>query len=92
MTQEMKIHYGDVETAVSKIENASDAFETTLIKDIASGNELDVVKKLNELNSMLEEVGLAYKKVLKENNQSVIRSIHNIETADQSLSSSIMAR
>ena len=31
MTQEMKIHYGDVETAVSKIENASDAFEGSIL-------------------------------------------------------------
>ncbi|MEH6947112.1 DUF5344 family protein [Bacillus sp. JJ634] len=92
MTQEMKVRYGDVEDAISKIENASDTFETSLMKEIASGNELEVVNKLNELNNMLEEVGQSYKKVLKENNQSVIRSLQHLKEADQNISSSIKAR
>jgi Family of unknown function (DUF5344) len=92
MTKEMKIRYRDVEDAISKIENASDAFETSLMKGIAGGNELEVVNKINELNNVLEEVGQGYKKVLKENNQSVIRSLQNLKETDQNISSSIKAR
>ncbi|WP_148357616.1 DUF5344 family protein [Peribacillus simplex] len=92
MSEEMKVRYGDVEDAISKIESASEAFETSLMKEMASGNELDVVNKLNELNGMLEEIGMAYKNVLKENNQSVIKILQEIKEVDHNISSSIKVR
>jgi NurA-like 5'-3' nuclease len=92
MSQELKIRYSDVEDAISKIESASEAFETSLLKDMASGNKLDIVNKLNKLNQLLDEVGQEYKKVLKENNQSVIQSVQSLKEADKSISSSIKAR
>jgi Family of unknown function (DUF5344) len=92
MSQEMKIRYGDVENTVSKIEAAADAFEITLAKDVASGNELDVVAKLNEINNLLEEIGRTYKNVLKDNNQSVLNTLENLKAADQEISSSIKAQ
>ncbi|MFE4352063.1 hypothetical protein [Peribacillus butanolivorans] len=41
MSEERKVRYGDVEDALSKIESNSEAFETSLMKEMASGNELD---------------------------------------------------
>ena len=92
MSQEMKILYGGVEDAVSKIEAAADAFETTLAKDVASGNELDIVTKLNEINNLLEEIGRTYKSVLKDNNQTVLKTLQNLKEVDQDISSSIKSR
>lgn len=88
----MKVRYRDVDDAISKIESASEAFETSLMKEMASGNELDVVNKLNELNGMLEEIGTVYKNVLKENNQSVIKILQELKEADHNISSSIKVR
>ncbi|MCM3169368.1 DUF5344 family protein [Peribacillus frigoritolerans] len=92
MSEEMKVRYRDVDDAISKIESASEAFETSLMKEMASGNELDVVNKLNELNGMLEEIGTVYKNVLKENNQSVIKILQELKEADHNISSSIKVR
>jgi hypothetical protein len=92
LSEEMKVRYRDVEDAISKIESASDAFETSLMKEMASGNELDVVNKLNELNGMLEEIGTVYKNVLKENNQSVIKILQELNEVDHNISSSIKVR
>ncbi|MBD1380445.1 YwqI/YxiC family protein [Bacillus sp. IB182487] len=92
MSEEMKIRYGEVESAISKIESSAGSFETSLLKEIAGGNELDVVNKLNELNNLLEEVGEAYKQVLKANNQSVRTTIESIKEADHNIGSSIRAR
>jgi hypothetical protein len=92
MSQEIKIRYRDVEDAVSKIENAADAFETTLVKDLASGNELDVVTKLNEINNLLEDIGRTYNSVLKDNNQSVLKTLQDLKEVDQNISSSIKSR
>ncbi|WP_433959649.1 DUF5344 family protein [Cytobacillus horneckiae] len=92
MNQEMKVRYGDVENAVSKIESKAVAFETSLMKELASGNELSVVSKLNELNHMLEEIGSTYKKVLSENNQAVTRTLEELKEIDHHISSSIKAR
>ncbi|MFE4243453.1 hypothetical protein [Peribacillus butanolivorans] len=41
MSEERKVRYGDVEDAISKIGSTSEAFETSLLKEMASGNELD---------------------------------------------------
>ncbi len=87
----MKVRYGEIEDAISKIESASEAFDPSFMKETANGNELDVVKKLNELNQMFEEIGLAYKKVLKANNQSVSRILQGVKEVDQSISSTMKA-
>lgn len=92
MSQEVKVRYGDVEAAISKIESASEAFESSLLKDMASGNELNVVNKLNELNHLLQEVGKAYKNILSENNRNVRKSLEELKEEDRKISSAIQAR
>ena len=87
----MKVQYAEVEAKVDQMESASEAFETSFMKDMASGNQLDVVKKMNELNQFFEEVGNAYKQIVRENNQTVRTTLTELHNADVAISSSIKA-
>ncbi len=87
----MKVQYAEVKAKIAKIESSSEAFDTIFMKDIASGNELEVVNKINELNQLFEEMGNAYKQILRENNQSVRTTLTELHKADLTLSSSIKA-
>ncbi|WP_274607076.1 hypothetical protein [Peribacillus sp. TH16] len=40
MSEERKVRYRDVEDAISKIESTSEAFETSLMKEMASPVEM----------------------------------------------------
>jgi hypothetical protein len=53
LVEELKIRYSAVEQAVSNIESAAGSFDTELPKDTGSGNRLDVVDRINELNNQL---------------------------------------
>ncbi|MED4532072.1 DUF5344 family protein [Metabacillus fastidiosus] len=83
----MKVRYGDVEASVFKIDSRTETLQTDAGKEIASGNKLNIVKKLNELNSLLEEVGKAYKQLIRENNESVRKSLQELKETDVKLSS-----
>lgn len=87
----MKVQYSAVEAKVDKMESAAEAFENSVKKDMASGNQLDVVKKMNELNQFFEEVGNAYKQIVRENNQTVRTTLTELHNADVAISSSIKA-
>ncbi|MGE7602376.1 DUF5344 family protein [Peribacillus sp. NPDC097675] len=91
LSQEIKVNGEDVKTAISKMDRTMETFKTKLLEDFAAGNELDVVKKINELNHQLEAIGQTYEEILKANNQSVRTAIQEIEKVDQQLSTSINA-
>ncbi|MFJ7678984.1 DUF5344 family protein [Peribacillus sp. NPDC097284] len=91
MSQEIKVNGEDVKSAISKMDRTMESFKTKLTEDFAAGNELDVVKKINELNHQLEKIGQTYKEILKANNQSVRTAIQEVEQVDQQLSTSINA-
>ncbi len=92
MHEEMKVRYGDVESTIAKMENTSQALEHSLPKNMASGNVLNVVEKLNQLNQLLEEQGEEYKSILKMNNEIVRTTLQTLKETDENLSSSIKAR
>ncbi|QHE63269.1 hypothetical protein FHE72_21480 [Rossellomorea vietnamensis] len=92
MGEELKIRYSAVEQAVTNIENAAGSLDTEFPTDSASGNRLDVVERINELNQQLREIRNLYKELLAENNQSVKKSLISMEEADHQLSSSIKLR
>ena len=91
LSQEIKVNGEDVKTALSKMDRTMESFKTKLLEDFAAGNELDVVKKINELNQHLEEIGETYKEILKANNQSARTAIQELEKVDHQLSTSINA-
>lgn len=84
----MKVQYAEVEAKVDKMDSAAEAFENSFKQDMASGNQLDVVKKMNELNQFFEEVGNAYKQIVRENNQTVRTTLTELHNADVAISSS----
>ncbi|WP_044338392.1 DUF5344 family protein [Rossellomorea aquimaris] len=92
MSQDIKLRYGDIHEALADIQAASESFDTSLIKDIASSNQLDVVTRLNELSQLFEEVANVYKTVLTENNQSARKAIEDFKEVDHTISASIMSR
>ena len=91
LSQEIKVNGEDVKSAISKMDRTMESFKTKLLDDFATGNELDVVKKIKELNHQLEKIGQTYKEILKANNQSVRTAIQEVEQVDQQLSTSINA-
>lgn len=91
LSQEIKVNGEDVKTALSKMDRTMESFKTKLIEDFAARNELDVVKKINELNQQLEKISETYKEILKANNQSVRTAIQELEKVDYQLSTSINA-
>lgn len=92
MSQDIKLRFSDINEALVDIQAASESFETSLIKDIASSNQLDVVRRLNELSQLFEEVANLYKSVLTENNQSASKAIEDFKEVDHTISASIMSR
>lgn len=91
LSQEIKVNGEDVKSAISMMDRTMESFKTKLLEDFAAGNELDVVKKIKELNHQLEKIGQTYKEILKANNQSVRTAIQEVEQVDQQLSTSINA-
>lgn len=91
LSQEIKVNGEDVKSAISTMDRTMESFKTKLLEDFAAGNELDVVKKIKELNHQLEKIGQTYKEILKANNQSVRTAIQEVEQVDQQLSTSINA-
>ncbi|KGX92745.1 hypothetical protein N781_15710 [Pontibacillus halophilus JSM 076056 = DSM 19796] len=89
MAKEIKVNYAEVESAVSTMESSGESYNATMPTDIASGNELDVVTKLNELNAMLQTVGETYKDILRKNNETVRKSVEDMRETDEHLSSSM---
>lgn len=89
MSVEVKVRYQDVEDAVIKIESASASFKAVLLKDMASGNTLDVVKKMNDLNEQLVNLGNMYKNLLNKDNEAVRQTLKELQKVDQNLSNSI---
>ncbi|WLR41393.1 DUF5344 family protein [Bacillus carboniphilus] len=92
MSKEMKVRYGEVEQAISSIDKTLQSVDSALIKDMASGTQLDLVKKLNEINHLLEETSSNFKDILTEHNQLVNKSLQDLKEADDQISSSLKMR
>ncbi|MDP4552890.1 DUF5344 family protein [Alkalihalobacillus macyae] len=92
MSKEIQIKYDEIEQVISRIEKTLHSLNTEIPNNLASENRLDVVERINQLNKMLTEVGNAYKEVLSANNESVRKSLSDMENTDQQLSSSMELR
>ncbi len=92
LADDIKIQYSDVEQRVADMEHASGAIDFTFVKNIANGNVLNLVEKINQLNEILEQQGEEYRRILRMNNDTVKTSLQNVQETDEQLSSSIKAR
>ncbi|WP_019240852.1 MULTISPECIES: YwqI/YxiC family protein [Bacillus] len=89
MSTEVKIQYGEVEKALSQLRSAIQSLETNIPSNIGGQNVLDIVERLNKLNSQLEETLAAYKDLLMRNEQATVDSVDMMEETDLQLSSYI---
>lgn len=92
MADHIKVHYETVQDSVSNVESALGSMDHTLPQGLASGNVLDLVEKLNQLNEVLQQQGEEYQRILKMNNDSVRTALQTLEETDQQLSASINVR
>lgn len=87
MSNELKVSYDVVRNSVKAIENSLNSMQADINSNIGSGNTLDAIKKINEMNLMIIQITEQYKKVLKEHNQSVEQSLETLHHVDQILAS-----
>ena len=92
MNQNIILRMGEINESLKNIQAATESFEPALLKDMASSNHLDVVTRLNELNTQLEDVARVYKNLLTTNNDSATNAIQDFKEVDDTISASIRSR
>jgi Family of unknown function (DUF5344) len=89
---EIHIRFAQVEKKLRQLQNTTEALNISYLSSIAGGNELDVVRKLDELNGELRHLLEKYKTLLLSNIQSTFRSLDAMKETDQAISSSIIGK
>lgn len=89
MGTEIKIHYGEIEEALSAMKAAIHAFQTDFPTGIGSGNDLEAIKKLNEVNEACQKAMETYKELLILNADATRQSVDQMKKADEHLSAAI---
>lgn len=92
MSNEIKIEYGEVETALSQLKAAIQSLESSFPASIGGSNQLTVVTKLNELNQSFQQMLEAYKTLLLNNEEATRTSVEEMREADLQLSSAIKSK
>ncbi|KUP09457.1 hypothetical protein Q75_00615 [Bacillus coahuilensis p1.1.43] len=92
MSEQIILRTEEIKDLVTAIQSNAEAFEVTLPNNIASLNQLEVIHTLNEMNSLLEEVGELYKRILSTNNLSTQKAIQDMTEVDSQISFSIQER
>lgn len=88
MSTEVKIVYADVESKLVEITDTSNALNPKAEPPI-TGNTLDVVTKLTELSTQLEELLTKYQTVLNTNMLATSNSIGFMKEADRTISNAM---
>jgi len=89
---EIHIRFAQVEKKLRQLQNTTEALNISYLSSIAGENELDVVRKLDELNGELRHLLEKYKTLLLSNIQSTFRSLDAMKETDQAISSSIIGK
>ncbi|WP_338778720.1 YwqI/YxiC family protein [Metabacillus sp. FJAT-52054] len=87
MSEEIVLDIDEVNKAVDGLQSSSQGFTSSLASDFASGNELDAVKKINELNKALQDAADQYKALLLKNIQATKESVQSMKDTDDELAS-----
>lgn len=88
MSTEVKMVYADIEEQLGEVSSAVTALNPTAEPPI-TGNELDVVTKLTELSTQLEQLLIRYQEVLVKNIGTTERSVEFMRESDEDISQSI---
>jgi flagellar hook-basal body complex protein FliE len=86
---EIKIHYGEIEEALAAMKTAIHALQTDFPAGIGAGNELEAIKKLNEVNEACQKAMETYKELLILNADATRQSVDQMKKADEHLSAAI---
>lgn len=92
MSTEIKIKQSEIEQALTQMKSSSEALTSSFPSSIGSGNQLDVVNKLNEINRKLEQLTENYKALLLHNEEMTRQSVQQMMEKDQQLSSNMQLR
>ncbi|MFJ5624912.1 YwqI/YxiC family protein [Peribacillus loiseleuriae] len=77
---------------LSRLQSSSSAFQTSFPSSIGGHNVLDVVKQLNNLNTLLQQVGESYKTLLLQNEETTRSSVQFMSDTDHQLSNRIQLK
>lgn len=88
MSTEIKIRYGEVEQALSRLKDSTQALDTSMPSNIGGKNVLEVINRLNELNGKMKVLLTAYKTLLQQNENSTQHSVQMMREADEKLAHS----
>jgi ElaB/YqjD/DUF883 family membrane-anchored ribosome-binding protein len=82
---EIKFQYNDIERVLKEMAMASTSLEPSLPKDVVKNNQLDVTKKMEQINRLLEDIMTNYKDLFAQNESMVQSSVEAMKATDESL-------
>ena len=88
MSNEIKIEYGEVSRALSKLQSSAFSIDSSALKNVTveDQNMLDLSTKIVNLNRSLQEILSAYKDLLEGNVASTNRSLETMKEAERQIS------
>lgn len=88
MSTEVKIVYADVEMQLGEMTSATESLNPKAEPPI-TGNTMDVVTKLTELSTKLEQLLTKYQTVMNTNIQTTTSSVEFMNETDQKISTAM---
>ncbi|MDQ0232772.1 DUF5344 family protein [Metabacillus malikii] len=91
MGEQLKVSYEEVRKVVKGMNDATNAIQADTSKEIGSGNALEVVNKINEMNLMIQQLTEEYKAMLLDHNNKVEKSLDSLHQFDQLVTTYLQA-
>ena len=88
MSDEIKIHYDEVEECLIKV-NSSSGHLDAKTASIEGSNQLNIVKKINQINKELKALAISYQSLLKTNIEETQTSLEKMKEADEVIAASV---
>ncbi|WP_035351278.1 YwqI/YxiC family protein [Fictibacillus gelatini] len=85
---EIKVVYGDVEQALSRLKSVVPSQQPSLAPVKEGSNVLDAMTKLKNVNESLRKIIQSYQTLLLENEKATEKAVQSIREADEKLASS----
>ncbi|QIW79083.1 DUF5344 family protein [Bacillus tequilensis] len=89
MGNEIKFDLHEVEKAITKLKNATEAIKVSTPTNLTDHNNLDVTKKLNALNNKLNKLAENYASSLNKQISQTEQLVRSVQETDEVLSKSI---
>ncbi|GIP63443.1 hypothetical protein J32TS6_19980 [Virgibacillus pantothenticus] len=89
MSEEIKIAHGPIQKTITKLEMTTQQLNSDMTSGYVGENTLDMTKKLEELNHLLEDVLASYQVMLLEHGKSTMDAVDQFIESEQSIASSI---